>query len=278
MKILILGNGAFGSVMASYLKKQGHKVLPESEISKAEAIFVSLPYFAVVPELLKLKNKITKSKIIICSKGFSNDGELLSEALKKKLKNKIFFLYGPTLAHELKEGVFSGMVLSGPSGKEKLKKELESESLHIELSEDVVGVQIGSGLKNAVTIFVGIAEGAKYGDNTKAYIFTKGVCEIAKIGKALGGDMSTFLGLTCIGDLTLHSRNRSIGVEIGKGKNIRSIIGKLDYVPEGIVAVQNIKILGIKKKIKMPIMDILYKIIFGGMSPSAGVEMIKKLP
>jgi len=261
MRITILGNGMFGSALTTYLKKIGHQVLID-RIYDSEVIIVSLPSSVVVSKLLELKDKIINQKIVICSKGFASENELLSEVLEKNFKNEIFFLYGPTLANEIKKGEFSGMVLAGGFGKEKLKKELESEVLSIELSDDIVGVQVGATLKNVVIMFIGIIEGIGCGENTQAYVFTKGLGEIKKIGVALGAQIETFLGLSCVGDLTLYSRNRNFGVELGKGKKLNEIIKEMNYNPEGILALKNAKGIVKKLNLKAPLIELLYKIIF----------------
>lgn len=276
MRITILGNGAFGSAIVTHLKKLGHEIFI-NEIKDSEIIFVSLPSHVVVSELLRLKEQITNQKIIICSKGFASENELFSEALEKDFKDKIFFLYGPTLADGIEKGEISGMVLAGGFGKEELKKQLESETLLIELSDDVIGVQVGAALKNVVTIFVGIFEGAGFGENTQAYVFTKGLEEIKKIGIALGGKIETFLGLTCVGDLTLHSRNRHLGIEIGKGGKLDEVIKEMNHNPEGIVALKNAKGMVKKLKLDMPLIELLHKMVFENLPVQEAMKEIKKL-
>lgn len=275
MKIALLGKGTFGSVFASYLSHQGHDVQID-KIDKPKIIFVCVPSYAVVPALLKEQEKITNQKIIVCSKGYASEKKLLSEALKEKFKNEIFFLYGPTLAEELEKGELSAMVLAGGKGKEELKKQIESETLCIELSDDIIGVQVGAALKNVVTIFVGIAKGAGYGQNTQAYIFTKGVQEIQKIGVALGAEPNTFLGLTCAGDLTLHSRNRYLGIELGKGRNLDDIILEMHYIPEGINALKNAKAMTERIGVNTPLINLLYSIIFENYSIQDAMRKIGK--
>lgn len=261
MKIAILGRGAFGSAMSSHLSRLGHDVLMD-KISDSEIIFVCVPSHAVTNALLKLKEEISDQRIVICSKGFAENGLLVSEALKEQFENEIFFLYGPTLADELGREIFSGMVLAGSSSKNDIKKEIESENLHIDLSDDVVGVEIGATLKNIMAIFIGIVEGAKYGQNTNAFIFTKSAQEIKKIGVALGGRPDTFLGLSCIGDLYLPSRNRKLGVLLGEGRNIEDIIAETNYTPAGIFALKDAQGLIQKLNIEAPIIRLLFKIVF----------------
>jgi glycerol-3-phosphate dehydrogenase (NAD(P)+) len=157
------------------------------------------------------------------------------------------------------------MVLAGTGGgKEELKSQLESDLLRVEIGEDIIGVQVGSSLKNVINILIGIAEGVGYGQNTQAFIFTKGVQEIKNFGVALGAKEETFLGLTCIGDLTLHSRNRFLGVRLGKGEKLDDIIKDMNHTPEGIYAIKNGRSIAKARSIQVPIIDKIHSIIFEG--------------
>lgn len=274
MKIAILGVGTFGSALKAHLERRGHTILPET-VSGSEAIIVSTPSYAVCSALLKEKEYITDQKIIICSKGFASEEKLLSEILQDNFTNELFFLYGPTLADGLTRGDLCGMVLAGTTDTHKLKNELESENVRIETSNDIIGTQVGAALKNVVTIFVGIAEGAQYGENTQAFIFTKGVQEIQKIGVALGADPNTFLGLTCVGDLTLHSRNRNLGIELGKGRNLDEVIQEMGYTPEGLTALKNAKGISERLHIEVPFIWDLYAVVFEGKPIQKAIEDIR---
>ena len=265
MKVTILGNGNFGSALAAHLVRVGHNITFD-EIGDSELIFVCVPSHAVVEVLEKAQKEITTQKIIICSKGFAGDGRLLSEVLKEKVKNDIFFLYGPVIADELRQGQFSSMVLVGGDGKNEIKKQIESENLYIEISDDVIGVEVSAALKNVMTILLGILEGAGYGQNTRAFVFTKGVEEIKKIGMALGGKSETFSGLSCIGDLSLLSRNRNLGISLGRGQKLEEILKDTDHQPEGVFALKNAKIIKERLGLQAPIIDLLYKIMFENYS------------
>ena len=257
--------GTFGSVLAEYLSLKGHQILPE-QTKDAEMIFVVVPSDVVLDVLLKEKENIVNQKIIICSKGFYKNSILISESLEDNFQN-IFYLYGPTLAQEIKEGKLSAFVLAGGIGKEEIKKEVESSQVHIELSDDVIGVQVGASLKNVMAIFLGIIEGQNYGENTKAYAFTKCVKEIKNFGLKLGAKEETFLGLSCVGDLTLFSRNRLFGVEIGKERKMETILKELDFTPQGIENTKYAREIAKREGIPIPIIDSLYSILFKNASP-----------
>jgi glycerol-3-phosphate dehydrogenase (NAD(P)+) len=275
MRISILGCGVFGKALNTYFSKKGDRVYLE-RIEDSEVIFVAVPSYAVVKVLVGAKKEIVDQKIIICSKGFDESGKLLGEVLKEEfLDNEILFLYGPTLADEFKHGDFSAMVLVGKGdSKIELKKQIESDSLFIELSDDVVGVQVSSALKNVVAIFVGIVEGAGYGQNTEAFVFTRGIQEIQKFGMALGADQNTFLGLTCIGDLTLKSRNRDLGIELGKGRKINEFVPQVGSPQEGIATLKIAKMMAGKMRIETPFINTLYSVIFEDLPVEKAIHML----
>ena len=240
MKITILGYGTFGSAIASRLILKGHEICKD-KVSGSDIVFVSTPSSKVREALLAHKDQLTDQKIVICSKGFSDDGDLISNVLEKDFpNNSIYFLYGPTLAAGLINGEYSGMVLAGGEGLEELKKEIESPNLYVETSDDVIGVQVGATFKNVVNIFIGLVEGSNLGLNTEAFVYSKGLLEIQKLGVSLGAKPETFLGLACAGDLYLRSRNRLIGVEIGKGKSIEALSLELNFPKEGVSTLKNL--------------------------------------
>lgn len=276
MKISILGCGTFGSAVKNHLLKKGHTVTAE-EVSDSEIIFVCVPSYAVQSVVSNVKDDIKKQKLIICSKGFDEKERFLSEMLKKELpSNEILFLYGPSLASGIEKGDLSAMVLAGEGdSKIDLKKEIESEDLIIELSDDVIGVQVGSALKNIMTIFNGIVEGAGFGENTRAFIFTKGIQEIQKFGIAFGAEPCTFIGLTCIGDLTLNSRNKNLGIKLGQGHKIDEFTPKIGAPQEGIATLKIAKAMAKKINLDIPMIDALFSIIFEDLSIEEGLKNIK---
>jgi glycerol-3-phosphate dehydrogenase (NAD(P)+) len=274
MKISIIGAGHFGRAMATHLRRLNHSVHYEIQ-EQTKLVIVATPSYAVVPALFELKDQIQNKSIVICSKGFAEGGILMSEALKKHFANNLFFLYGPALADGIRHGDLSAMVLAGNGDTESIVKVMQSPSLRIETSSDVVGVQVGAALKNVVTMFIGVAKGAGYSGNTQAYIFTKGLQEVQRIGKALGAKPDTFMGLSCVGDLTLYSRNRRLGVKLGKGHKLPDIITEMGYAPEGIAALKNAKIIAKRSNIRAPFIDDLYSLVFEGKTVAKAIEDVK---
>ena len=278
MKISILGHGVFGSAMASRLALKGHTIL-KNVIKDSDAILVSVPSYAVSGVLMSHKSEISNNqKIIICSKGFDKSGELFSTVLENEFPdNDIYFLYGPTLADELRNGVFSVMVLAGGEGKEELKKQIESDNLYVQLSDDIIGVQVGSALKNTVGIFVGLVEGAGYGENTQGFVYSMGLQKIQKSGVYMGARPETFLGFTCAGDLFLRSRSRILGVEIGKGRSFEEVSIEMTYPKEGISSLKNILKMEGDMNIDLQFFQIIHQVVFEGLSVKDAVVKLANI-
>jgi glycerol-3-phosphate dehydrogenase (NAD(P)+) len=146
---------------------------------------------------------------------------------------------------------------------------MSSPEFKIELTEDIIGVQVSSALKNIVAVFIGVLDGLNLGDNAKAYFIVKGLEEIRQIGLAFGGREETFHGLAGLGDIIVtatskHSRNRHVGEEIGKGRKLNEIINEMKMVAEGVTTIKNAIKLKEKFGLQLPLITKLYKVLFEG--------------
>ena len=148
------------------------------------------------------------------------------------------------------------------------KKLANSSSLRIYLNNDVKGCEIGGALKNIIALCVGICDGMGYGDNTKAALMTRGIHEIARLGKAFGANVTTFSGLTGIGDLivtctSMHSRNRRAGILIGQGVSPQEAVERVGTV-EGYFCCKAAYDLSRRLGVEMPITEQLNEVLFKG--------------
>lgn len=304
MKISILGGGSWGTALAVQLAKNKHQVkvweffeeqarkmqvervcplLPEVKlpenifvsskmeevVSGSKLVLIVVPSDKVEVTINQAAKFLESQPIIICSKGFASNSRLLSEVVKEKVKGEVYCLYGPTHAEEVGWGKLTGIVLAGGKGKVKLKKALESDNFKIELSKDIVGVQVAAALKNIIAIFIGLLDGLGEGDNAKAYIMTKGLEEIKQVGLAWGAKKETFYGLTGMGDLIVtctskHSRNRHVGEQIGKGRKLSEVLAEMKMVAEGVTNLKEAINLQDKFNLKLPLISGLYAILFEG--------------
>ena len=301
MKIAILGGGSWGTALAVHLAKKHevrvwefvekkarvmqkkrkfallkNKLLPRdifvsSDMSEVildcELILIAVPSDKVEVTIKRAGKFLAKQPVIICSKGFSKGLKLLSDVVKNNVAGKVYCLYGPTHAEEVSRGMLSGIVLAGGRGKEEIKKELESDKFKIELSNDLVGVQVASSLKNVVAIFVGMVDGANLGDNAMAYAITKGLAEIKSVGMKWGAKKDTFCGLAGLGDLIVtcnsaHSRNRLVGWQIGRGRKISSVLSSMKMVAEGVNGAKMVPLLEKRFGLKLPLLSSVNKVLF----------------
>lgn len=194
---------------------------------------------------------------------------------------RVAVLCGPTHAEEVGKGIPTAIVAGADDVKdaEYVQDIFMSDFLRVYTSTDILGMQVGAALKNVVALAAGIADGLKYGDNTKAALITRGIAEISKIGVAMGGKPETFAGLTGIGDLivtcaSMHSRNRRAGILIGEGYTPDEAMKKVEQVVEGVFSAKAAKQLGEKYGIETPIVDGVFNILFDHKDPA---EMVKEL-
>jgi glycerol-3-phosphate dehydrogenase (NAD(P)+) len=139
-------------------------------------------------------------------------------------------------------------------------------------SDDIRGVELAGSVKNVIAIAAGIADGAGFGDNTKAAIMTRATVEIARLGKIFGARPQTFSGLSGIGDLiatcvSKHSRNRHVGEEIGKGRLLKDILAEMVMVAEGVATTRSVYDLSLKHNVELPIANEVYQVLFENKDP-----------
>ena len=304
MHITILGGGSWGTALAIHLAKKQHQVnvweffkeqaeemqkqrvcrllpevtLPENifissqlelSLAKSELVIIAVPSDKVERTVTAAKPFCSSQPIILASKGFAQDGQLLSEVVQEQLANPLYCLYGPTHAEEVCKGLFSGMVLAGGKGKLKLKKAIESNELKVELSNDIIGVQVAAALKNVIAVLGGMIEGKGLGDNARAYVMTKGLQEIQQLGLKMGAKKETFYGLAGVGDLIVtcgsrHSRNFHVGREVGKGRKLDAVLSEMKMVAEGVTTTKHIPKLCQKFTVTLPLLQGVYEVLYQG--------------
>jgi len=141
---------------------------------------------------------------------------------------------------------------------------------------DVVGVELGGALKNVMAVATGIAEGLGLGFNARAALITRGLAEMTRLGVALGAEDGTFAGLAGMGDLVLTctgslSSNLSVGVEVGKGRQLDEVLRDRETVAEGVLAAQSARELATREGVEMPIVDAVNRVLFEGQSARSAI-------
>jgi glycerol-3-phosphate dehydrogenase (NAD(P)+) len=217
--------------------------------------------------------------VVNVAKGVENGSlmtmsEVLHDVLPGIRTGRIVTLSGPSHAEEVSRKIPTTVVAASTDleSARAVQKAFMVPYFRVYVSTDIRGVEIGGALKNVIAIAAGIIDGAQLGDNTKAAVMTRGIAEIARLGVALGAHIRTFSGLSGIGDLMVtcmsrHSRNRYVGVEIGKGRKLPDILAGMVMVAEGIATTQSSYDLAAKTGVEVPIIAEVHRILFEGKDP-----------
>ena len=143
----------------------------------------------------------------------------------------------------------------------------------------MVGVEVGGSVKNVLAIAAGIADGLSFGANARTALITRGLAEIMRLGDALGGHKETFMGLAGLGDLVLtctdnQSRNRRLGLGLGRGESLENALAAIDQVVEGVQTAREVNDLAISHAVDMPISQEVYRILYEGEKPRDAVQAL----
>jgi len=258
-----------------------------SGVQEFENIICALPVQSVreVFSRLKLKN----SRVINASKGleistFKRVSEIIGE-LQPSVRN--FALSGPSFAKEVTEGKPTAIVLAYDKDRDsalEFQKAFSSENFRVYLSPDIAGVELGGALKNVIAIACGISDGLGYGHNARAGLITRGLIEMVRVGTALGASRETFYGLSGLGDLVLTatsdlSRNRTLGVLIGKGLSPEQAVDQIGETVEGYRTVLPLYRLTKERNIYAPITEAVYRVLYEGTDLKEVIrEMLTRSP
>jgi glycerol-3-phosphate dehydrogenase (NAD(P)+) len=188
--------------------------------------------------------------------------------------NQVGVISGPSHAEEVSRRIPTAVVAASTNVEtiKSIQATFITSYFRVYGSTDILGVELGGAFKNVIAIGAGIIDGVKFGDNTKAAIMTRGIAEISRLGIALGAQPETFAGLSGMGDLIVtcmsrHSRNRSVGEQIGGGKTLKQVLKSMKMVAEGIETSRSASMLAKKYKIDTPITHEVYKILFEDKNP-----------
>lgn len=316
-KVSILGGGSWGIALAVLLHKNGHEITVwsalASEIEMLETqhehkmlpgvkladdmIFTTDDSKAVCGQdllVMAVASSYTRStahrlnslvapgqKIVNVAKGVEEHTLMtLSEIIEEEIPQAdVAVLCGPSHAEEVGRGIPTTIVVGARSRAtaEYIQNLFMNEVFRVYTSPDILGMELGSALKNVVALAAGIADGLGYGDNTKAALITRGITEIARLGTAMGGKFETFCGLTGIGDLivtcaSMHSRNRRAGILIGQGYSYEEAMKEVKMVVEGVYSAKAAMGLAKKYHVQLPIIEQVNAVLFEGKSPDAAVK------
>ncbi len=264
-------------------------VLPTSDLAEAgkfsETIFMIVPSHHYRRVLSELAPHVSSVHVISGTKGIENETlERMSEVASSVLGSKLLafaVLSGPTFAVEVARGDPTTAVIASRdvAFAQELQRSLSCGSFRLYHSDDVVGVELAGSLKNVIAIAAGVLEGLGLGSNTNAALVTRGLHEITRLGVARGGRLETFAGLAGMGDLVLTctgalSRNRSVGVALGRGRKLSEILDDAKFVAEGVKTARSARQLAQLHQIEMPITLEMYRVLYEEESPKMAIQRL----
>ncbi len=252
-------------------------------VKNRNIMLLVIPSHAFRTMLTRIKPYLSpEANIVWATKGFDPDsGQLLHEVAADILGNRwpIAVLSGPTFAREVAANLPAALTIASPEPKlaRTLAAMLHNSRLRAYTSSDVIGVEAGGAVKNVLAIATGVADGLGFGANTRAALVTRGLAEMIRLGRALGGKEETFMGLAGLGDLVLtctddQSRNRQLGLGLGQGKDLQETVERIGQEIEGIPAARVVHRLAQRHRIEMPISEQVYRILYDQLSPTQAVR------
>ena len=257
----------------------------EAALGRAEVVVSSVPTqfirstFGPVADVLA-----TAELLVTVSKGIEVDtlltpDDILADIAGSELSASVVALSGPSFAREVAAGHPTAVVAASRDldRAHRVQELFSTEAFRVYASDDIVSVELGGALKNVVAIAAGIVEGLRFGHNTMAALITRGVAEITRLGVRRGGNPLTFAGLSGMGDLVLTctgglSRNRSVGVELGRGRNLQDILDEMQMVAEGVKTTLAVRKLADELGVEMPIAEQVHAVLYDGKDPKQAVS------
>ncbi|MEJ2180641.1 MAG: NAD(P)H-dependent glycerol-3-phosphate dehydrogenase [Gammaproteobacteria bacterium] len=257
----------------------------EQTIAAAGDIIVVVPSHAFRTMLDSISPYVHEGqRIAWATKGFeSGSGKLLHEVTQDVFGSSepIAVISGPTFAKEVAKGLPTAVTVASNDAtfSQYLADRLHTETFRVYTSDDVIGVEVGGAVKNVLAIAAGIADGLHFGANARTALITRGLAEIMRLGDALGGHRETFMGLAGLGDLLLtctdnQSRNRRLGLGLGKGESLENALAAIDQVVEGVQTAREVNELAISHAVDMPISQEVYRILYEGEKPRDAVHAL----
>lgn len=252
----------------------------EEAVTGQEVIISAVPSHTVREITQQYRNFLTKGVHIVSATKGLEIGSLqrMSQVIKDMVtidrQPTISCLSGPSFAREVSSRLATAVTLACTDQQQAgyLQQLFSRPYFRVYRNDDLIGVELAGSLKNIFAIAAGISDGLGLGANARAGLITRGLAEMIRLGTAMGAKSSTFYGLAGMGDLILTctgdlSRNRSLGLRLGKGEKLSSIIVGLKTVAEGILTIKSAIQLAGRVQVEMPITEQLSAILFEGKDP-----------
>jgi len=258
-------------------------------VSEAEVVILVCPSHVMRSLLTRLAGHLSRGVIIVnASKGLESKtllrmSQVEAEVLPGELGCRHVTLSGPSFALEVAKELPTVVTVASESAEtaEAMQELFSTDYLRVYTHDDIIGVELGGALKNVIAIATGMIDGLDLGYNTRAALITRGLAEVIRLGLVLGSRPETFSGISGLGDLVLTctgelSRNRQVGLRIGRGESLTAITEKMRTVAEGIRTTEAAYQLALKHEIHMPITEQVYHILFKGRSVRQSLDQLMK--
>lgn len=270
-----------------------------SEVCKCNLLFPVVPSSSFRELIVNIRNYLTPSHVMIhATKGLDVDGikdsdlldsffhreqvHTMSEIIRNESNVvRVGCLSGPNLAREILDGQPAASVLASEFD-EVIKlgtQALSSNKFFVFGSHDIKGTELAGAYKNIIALGTGMLAGKNFGKNMQAILITRGLHEMIKFGISLGATSKAFLGTAGIGDLVAtatsnNSRNYTFGYRMAQGENIQTIFDTSDEIVEGVRTLKIIKQLAQNENLTLPIMELIYKIVFEDLKIEKAIRFL----
>jgi glycerol-3-phosphate dehydrogenase (NAD(P)+) len=314
MRIAVIGSGAWGTTMAIHLADTGHEVVlwsrdaeraqqmqeaRENErhlksfrfpdtmqvtagaVGDAEVLVGAVPTQYMRAIYTALRDSLPRVPFVSLSKGIEvgtgkRPTEIFEEVMGSDLPTAV--LTGPCIAREVALKQPTAVVVAGGET-ELFQRAFNGPTFRVYTSEDKLGAELSSALKNVMGIAAGIIDGMELGDNTKGTLLTRGVVEMARLGLDMGAVQGTFFGLAGFGDLfttcvSPFGRNRGVGERIGRGEKVNDILDSMESVAEGVPTVRAVLEIARPRGIEMPITEALFRVLFEDLPVARAIHAL----
>ena len=264
---------------------------PASALNGAGLMIVAVPSDRFRQNLQRIAPHVPADAVVLsATKGLELPAGLrMSEVMAQEMPGhppgRFAVLSGPNLAGEVIAGKPAVTVVAAPEEESRslVQDALMSPAFRVYTSDDVVGVEMGGSLKNIIALAAGIADGMDVGDNAKAALVTRGLNEIGRLGIAAGAQLMTFAGLAGLGDVMATcssplSRNRRVGEELARGRQLPDILADMGAVAEGINTTVAALEIAERLNVDMPITRLMSQVLFEGLPAAECIPALMERP
>ncbi len=250
-----------------------------------EAVVLVSPSQVLRRVLEQLRPALPEECLLVsAAKGVENDSlllmsEVLAEVLGPQAAARSAYLSGPSFAREVAQELPTAVAVAADDDDvaSQAQQLFFTDYFRVYTNPDVIGTELGGALKNVIALAAGVSDGLGFGCNARAALINRGLVEMARLGVAKGARQETFAGLAGMGDLVLTctgdlSRNRSVGIELGRGRKLTEILSGMRMVAEGVKTTLSAWQLAQKLGVAMPITEQMYRILYEDKPPREAVN------